>query len=82
MEHIREAVKEHPQLEKLLKPQFEDEVWEKMMVYGEGSRFFPGVSSVLVYFEAEDEKPLKFEREIKTDENNRIELVTYTVKNK
>lgn len=57
MMHISKAVKKYPQLVPVLKGEFDEEVWNDMIFYGETSRFLVGIPNPIVYFEADLEKP-------------------------
>jgi len=85
MMHISEAVKKYPQLIPLLKDEFDEEVWHDMIFYGATSRFLPRIPNPIVYFEADLEKPLTFEKEDDGEEDSHIvgiKTIIYTIKNK
>jgi len=86
MMHISEAVKKYPQLVPLLKGEFDEKVWHDMIFYGATSRFLVGIPNPIVYFEADLEKPLTFEKEEEEGEPDTfivgIKTIIYTIKNK
>jgi hypothetical protein len=66
----------------LLKPEFEKEVWDRLILLGEGSRFLLWVPSVQIRWDADPKKPLTFEKEELEEEFSHTSNLIYTIKNK
>lgn len=92
MAHIKEELQKHPQLEELLKPEFDEETWKTITELGAPSRFLfvtnkgfsnlnKSIPNVWVEFEADPEKPLTFEKEINESVELSLWQVTYIIKN-
>jgi len=92
MAHIREELEKHPQLEELLKSEFDEETWKTITELGAGSRFLfitnngipnlnKAIPNVWIEFEADPEKPLTFEKEIIEPDKSSLWQITYIIKN-
>lgn len=80
--HIKEAVRALPQLESILKDEFDKRTWYRLMKFGEQASCYKGVPSVHVDLTAVEngERPMRFDKHWGKDTDDYD--VLYLIKNK